>query len=125
VRLKSVVLIAGLLAVSLVLIVGLRWLALSHVRNLAQPRLDPLQGRWEVTWDRGTEDEMSAEFALDRVTLRRFSFWVSDQGVVTFTDDEGCFHQGVMGEGGRLLSGQYSQCIRYPNWVGTWDAVRR
>lgn len=121
---KSFVVIILFLGAALLVIACVRWTVHSYVIALSNPHIDILLGTWRITWDKETEHEVTALVELDRVKLRLFGAYVSDDATVTFKDDEGCHHLGTIAKDGDSASGSYWLCEDYPDWTGTWEAVR-
>jgi hypothetical protein len=81
-------------------------------------------GTWKITWDRGRENEIIYLAKVDKIMLRQFFVFVSDDGTLTFIDDEGCHHLGTLNEDGNSANGTYTLCDKDPSWTGKWEAVK-
>ncbi len=109
---------------SLISIQLTRWAIHIYVGGVETQIVDPLVGTWEITWDAGTKYEQQIVVTAERLTLRRFGASVTNDGYVSFRDDEGCFHVGRLAPAAGQASGIYSGCHSEPDWVGAWEARR-
>ena len=88
--------------------------------------MDAFVGTWRVVWDRGQPWE---ERATVRVTSRSgrlvanglFDISVSEDGVVSFRDDEGYVHVGQLDASLRRVAGTYVGA----GWRGVWEASKQ
>ena len=123
-KFRTLYLLGFILAALLACILVFNFISGLYIRSLESPYVDPLLGRWLITWDANTAGEQEATIRLDRIDLRQWHVFVSRDGTVKFIDEEGCEHFGELSPSGDRAEGFYSGCRIYPDWVGKWEMSR-